>query len=246
MKTFDTKTIEQLKYYVYALLDTDGAPFYIGKGNENRVFAHLSCALAEETVSDKYDKIREIISSGNEVKHLILRHNMTEKVSYEVESALIDFIGYLDFPLTNQMLGHRSIENGLMTSDEVVRKYNADELIYLDDPVIIININKTYERGGGAEGIYKATKESWVVAKHRMRDIKFALSEYKGLIVEVFKIVDWYPVEGLDKNDKKTIRWGFNGVIADEEIKSKYFNMSVKASKKRGSSNPIRYCLNNS
>ncbi|MDD2962194.1 MAG: hypothetical protein PHR45_08985 [Muribaculaceae bacterium] len=45
------KTIEELKYYVYALIDPrNGKIFYICKGYGNRVFQH--CKLAAETDDD--------------------------------------------------------------------------------------------------------------------------------------------------------------------------------------------------
>lgn len=242
---FDPKTSECLQNYVYALIDPHGKPFYIGKGQNNRIFNHVDCKLDKETTNDKYGKIKEIKSSGADVGHVIIKHGMTDKVAYEVESSLIDFIGYLDLPLTNEISGHHSIDSGLMTADEVMRKYNAKPLRKLWDPVIIININKTYGRGCGEEGIYSATKESWIVAKNKIeaKSIKYALSEYRGLIVEVYEIEDWYPVDTKDKNGKPKTRWGFNGAVAKANVREKYLNKSVAHIKKPGASNPIRYRL---
>lgn len=243
--TFDTKTQEELKSYVYALIDPrDEKPFYIGKGKGNRVFNHVACSLEEEVTNNKYDKIREIKSSGNKVKHVIIRHGMTDKAAFEVESSLIDFIGYLNhFSLANEVLGHHSIDSGLMTTNEVIRKYDAKPLMELLDPVIIININKTYKRGGGEEGIYKATKDYWAVDKNRIKPIKYALSEYRGLIVEVYKINEWYPVDAIDRSGKPRVSWGFNGEVAENSIRQRYLNKSVAHTKKRGAANPIRYTL---
>jgi hypothetical protein len=242
--SFDESTFKKLQYYVYALIDPrNKKPFYVGKGKENRVFDHLACALESPAASDKYEMIREIVNSGLQVEHVIIKHGLAEKAAYQVESSLIDYSLYFGHKLTNKVLGHNSIENGLMSSDEVIRKYNAPKLEKLDINCVLININKTYRRGSGSNGIYRATKESWAIDKNKTINIKYALAEYRGLVVEVFRISEWYPVDGIDKNGEPKVRWGFNGGIAPVRIRQKYVNKSVKHIKVQGASNPIRYNL---
>lgn len=241
---FDQKTIEQLGSYVYALFDSESKlPFYVGKGTGNRVFSHVACSLDDEAESDKYEKIRSIQSAGKSVKHVILRHAMSKEEALLVEASIIDLLLYAGLNLTNEIAGHHSHDNGLMTTNEIIRKYNAPPLTSLDDPSIIININKTYCRGTGGAGIYEATRASWVVHKNRRNEVKYALSEFRGIIVEVFQIEEWYPVDGKDKNGNPKTRWAFNGRIADDQIRNKYVNRSVAHIKKRGAANPIRYTL---
>lgn len=242
--SFDVKTAEALRCYVYVLSDPDtNKPFYIGKGTGNRVFDHVKCSLEKETRNDKCDTIRAIHAKNKKVQHRIVRHGLNEKTAYHVESALIDYLSFLGHKLTNEVRGHHSIENGLMTTDEVSGKYNAKCLEKLDHPAVIININKTYKRGDGVNGVYKATKEKWVIAEFRRNTLVYALAEYKGLIVEVFKIDEWYPAPVTDKNGKPKIRWGFNGRVAEDSTHEKYINKSVAHIKKPGASNPIRYNL---
>lgn len=241
---FDESTSQKLQYYVYALIDPrDKKPFYVGKGKDNRVFDHLECALDSPKESDKYERIRDIVNNDLSVTHVIIKHGLTEKSAFQIESSLIDYSIYFDHELTNKVLGHNSIENGLMSSDEVIRKYNAPKLENMDDNCLLININKKYKRGSGVNGIYQATKESWVIDKNKIFTLKYALAEYRGLVVEVFEISDWYPVDTIDKHGKPKIRWGFNGVVAQNLIRKKYINMSVAHVKVKGSSNPIRYTL---
>jgi hypothetical protein len=241
---FDEKTLHELKHYVYALIDPrNNLPFYVGKGIDNRVFDHLASALDTPTASDKYDKIREIVDVGLCVNHVIIKHGLTKNEAFKIESALIDYSNYFDHGLTNIMLGHNSIENGLMSSEEVIRKYNAPVLQNIAADCVLININKTYKRGSGFKGIYEATRESWVMDKYRIPSIKYALAEYKGWIVEVFQISKWYAVDTIDNKGKPKVRWGFTGVVAPTDVKTKYFNTSVAHVKVPGASNPIRYTL---
>jgi hypothetical protein len=261
---FDEKTKQELKSYVYMLLDPqDEKPFYVGKGrSNNRVFDHLSCALTDtDTSTLKYDKIREISNRGQTVKHIIVRHGLTDDQAFLVEASLIDTLNYCGLGLSNQQGGHYSIEKGLMTSEEIIRLYNAQPLDKIGVDCILININKTYERGNGTNPIYRATKETWLISDRKIPHIRFVLSEFRGLIVEVFEVDEWYKkLRPKNKtirdqqgkpilNDKgKPIKeivevngYGFNGKPAPDEIRNLYINKSVAHIKQKGAAQVIRY-----
>lgn len=247
---FDEKTRQELKYYVYMLLDPkDNKPFYIGKGYDNRVFNHLACALTDiDTSTAKYDKIREIIQNGQTVNHVIIRHGLSENEAYQIEASLIDTLSYCGILLSNIVGGHNSIEKGLMTSEEIIRLYNAQPLDKIGTDCILININRKYERGKGGQSIYQATKETWTIGKSRLSLLKYVLSEYRGLIVEVFEVEEWYEKErGYLPHSKKhgqtKIGYGFNGVPAPNEIRNLYINKSIAHTKKKGAASAIRYNL---
>lgn len=247
---FDEKSLQELKYYVYMLVDpTENKPFYVGKGVENRVFNHLACALTDiDTSNAKYDKIREITQSGQNVKHIIIRHGLSESEAFQIEASLIDTLTYCGLLLSNKVVGHNSIEKGLMTSEEIIRLYNAQPLDKIGADCILININRKYERGKGGQSIYQATKETWTIKKSRLSQLKYVLSEYRGLIVEVFEVEEWYEKErGYLPHSKKygqtKIGYGFNGVPALDEIRKLYINKSIAHTKKRGAASAIRYNL---
>jgi len=241
---FDSLTIGKLKFYVYALIKPiTNVPFYVGKGKGNRVFEHIESDGVNTSSKLKYETIREIRAAGNKVKHIIIRHGLTEKAAFELESAIIDFTEFIGIDLSNLVLGHDSLDKGIMTTNELIRKYNAKQLNQLKHPVIIININRNYDRAKGPTAIYEATKASWVVSQKRIENIKYALSEYKGIIVAVFRIDEWYPIEVTDRNGKTKTRWGFNGIQAENAVRNCYLNKTIAHIKKRGAANPIRYRL---
>lgn len=236
LQEFPSSVIEKIGYYVYLLsAPITSEVFYVGKGTGNRIFAHLSAALAQAAASDKLDRIRAILASGYEVQHRIIRHGLTEKEAFEVEAALIDFIG-LD-GLTNLVQGHNSDDRGQMTVTEVIAKYEAPE-VEITEPVILITINRLYRRGMTAEELYEATRGSWVIGRRR-ENAKYAFAVYNGIIREVYEIEKWYPAMAKREEQKRQQRWQFDGKIATNL--RHYVGGSTVRYATVGAQNPIRY-----
>ncbi len=86
---FDQKSIDHLKFYVYLLIDPDkNEPFYVGKGKDNRVFAHINQEITDDEENLKYQEINRI---GREnVEHIIVRHGLSEQNAFAVEASLIE------------------------------------------------------------------------------------------------------------------------------------------------------------
>lgn len=75
---FSEEVAKELKYYVYRLIDPrNGQTFYVGKGKNNRVFAHVNQALKDYDgenyereeeqdylLATKYSTIQEIKNAG--------------------------------------------------------------------------------------------------------------------------------------------------------------------------------------
>lgn len=216
---FDEKTVQKLHFYVYLLIDPGtGSPFYVGKGKGNRVFNHLKRALKEKTENLKYDTIRQINEQGLTPQHIIVRHGITEDTAFEIEASLIDVLEFMKFSKTNIMGGHHSEERGLMTSDEIIRLYNAEPLDYIPVDCVAININKKYKRGYDRKDIYEAIKEAWVIAEWRRKKIKYVLAEYRGLILEVFEVDAWYEIKN---------KCGFTAKKDNPSISGQYVNKSI-------------------
>ena len=183
---------------------------------------------------------------------LLFVMGLMKKQPIKLRHALIDTFRFIptfnDFVSGNIQGGMNSIENGLMSCEELKRKYNALPLNSIPSTTIIININGSYKNASGTDKIYMATKERWRMKDPRAGHIKFVLSEFKGLIVEVFEVNKWYAIErqyntGSKKSGQTYIGYGFDGQVASNKVRDLYINKSVAHKKKRGASNPIIYNL---
>lgn len=227
---FPIGVAEKIKSYVYMLLDprTDPpAPFYVGKGVGNRIFSHLNVAIASPEESDKLDRIRAIHADGQEVLHIVLRHQLTPECAIEVEAAFLDYVD----ALTNIAGGIGSQTRGLMTVDEVIAEFEAPN-VSISEPAILIKINKLYKRGMSADVLYHATRKSWVMGERR-NGAKYGFAVAFGIIRQVYRIEEWYPSEDNPK------RWAFRGVVAPDL--AHYIGGSVAKYFAKGEAFPIKY-----
>jgi len=103
----------------------------------------------------------------------------------------------------------------------------------IDDPVMLIRIAKRYRSGMSDDELYHATRTAWKVGKRR-ENARFACAVFEGVVREVFEIHRWRHI--TDRN-----RWEFDGVTAEEPVRSKYVGRRVDAYLPHGAQNPIRY-----
>lgn len=241
---FKDVLLDRIGHYVYALIDPrNDQIFYIGEGKGNRLYSHVAeKQITEDTRSAKLSTIHEIEQRGQEVQYLILRHGLTKKEARLIESVLIDLLRHRgqDFgaaDLANLQSGHKSWSHGLMTADEIQRRYVSAELDTLPEDAMLININREYTRFDDSEGVLEAVKGNWVMAKWRTEENKYVLAEFQGFVIEVFEVTAWRHHPEIGRYG----RYSFSGVPAPDDVRNRYLNRRVP--KKRGQSNPIRYTL---
>jgi hypothetical protein len=212
MEFFSPEVCEQLRVYVYRLIDPrNGETFYVGKGIGNRVFAHIKAELDSDDPGDKLKRIHEIRNTGFEVAHVIHRHNLDNKTAFEVEAALIDA-----YPgLTNEVIGAGSNEFGAMHAQEVIEKYQAETAVF-DDPVVLINVN----RSASGNSLYEATRYAWKISPKKARRAKYVIAVSQGITRAVFVATKWLPAEQEFFPGREPVpgRYGFIGHEAPEEI----------------------------
>lgn len=214
-KFFKESVKEALKYYVYALVDPrDKRIFYVGKGTGDRVFQHAEDSLNENDESLKLSTIREIHKAEKEVEYYILRHNLSDKEAYLVESMLIDLLTYNAFNrenlLTNVVKGHHQWNEGIKTEDEINLLYDCQKIEPIPgDKLLLVSLNKSYIQSK-ATGVYRraddyeSARKYWHLADVRARQVQYVLGVYRGIVRIVIKV-----------NSREKTSVGENGEIYD-------------------------------
>jgi hypothetical protein len=241
---FPTEVTKHLKFYVYRLIDPRyGETFYVGKGEGDRIFQHVKGALLatedEDETSLKISRIKAILKAGLDVGHVIHRHHIVdESVALEIEAALIDA-----YPgLTNEVSGHGSGEYGCRHVEQIIAEYAAEPFV-VKEPLILININKSYEEEG--KKVYDAVRGVWIMKKTNAEKYKLVLAHCQGVVVGVFRPKKWLPATKDNfpwlPNDLPK-RIGFEGVPAEQEVESLYLKKRVPDEfRRKGTANPVSY-----
>jgi uncharacterized protein len=227
-----------LKSYVYIYIDPrNGKPFYIGKGKGNRLFSHLR--TQSDIEKKKVAKISEIRRNGKEPRIEILRYGLSDLEAHLVEAASIDLIGKAR--LTNLMAGHHEGSFGRITSQRVISMLTAKK-VKVKHKAILITINKLYRSDMSPEELYEVTRGIWKVGEINRNKVEFAMALYQGIVLEVYRIKQWYPAGTLKYKTRDTShfknsgRWEFSGSIA-KDVREEYIEFSVG----KAGQNPIRY-----
>jgi hypothetical protein len=256
MDVFAPGVSEKIGFYVYLLIDPLRADvFYVGKGIENRCFAHVVEArrTEAESIGDyaKLDRIRAIEKAGAQVRIDILRHGLNEREAFLVESAAIDLMGLPS--LTNRVVGYEAAELGRMSVGNVNALYGAKPVeIAVQHRVVLIRINRLFDRGMSDAQLYEATRQWWRIGPRRRESgsawsPQWALSVFGGIVRAVYRIEDWRPATDDDINLGRGVagRWSFCGE-RDQTMEAIYLNGDVSsylrgATSGRGSQNPMRF-----
>ncbi|KKR20477.1 MAG: hypothetical protein UT48_C0017G0019 [Parcubacteria group bacterium GW2011_GWE2_39_37] len=234
-KKLNQSLTERLGYYVYLLKDPSTETiFYVGKGCGKRILAHEKDALCKIIKDNEKSRIiRKIKKTGKKVEEIILRHGMSSREAFEVESAMIDYLGKNN--LVNIVSGHHSQGRGIMTLQELNAKYKAVAAEFQEE-VLLININNSFKRGMSNDDLYEVTRKHWRVSKKNVDKIKIVCAVYRGLIREVFNVEKWCVSPASRKG-----RCYFIGKPAGKKIRQKYLNKSVIKYWPKGVATPVRY-----
>jgi len=229
---------EKLKVYVYRLIDPrNGETFYVGRGQGDRLFAHIrdEPGLDGDELDNRLRRIREIRNAGLTVAHVVHRHGMDAACAAQVEAALIDA-----YPgLTNIAPGDASGEFGPSHAEEIIRRYAAEEADF-QHRALLINVNQSATE----TSLYEAVRHAWKLSATKAEQAEVVLAVIRGIIVGAFVADQWLPAtrENFPGREEEPGRFGFHGREAPADIRLRYVGKRLpEGYQKPGAANPIRY-----
>jgi hypothetical protein len=120
--------------------------------------------------------------------------------------------------------------------EQYVKNNNIEEA-EIEDPVVLLRIDRSYIFGIMAEELYEATRGDWAITpEKRFIKPRYAMAVVSFIIREIYIIDAWHPVPASPWGPG---RWQFNGTIASD--KADFIGKSVQSYINRRSSNPVRY-----
>lgn len=242
---FTPEVCDELKYYVYRLIDPrNGQTFYVGKGKNNRVFAHAECALENYSDVDydpkldddknlKYKTIREIKDSGLEVIYVIQKYGLDERDAFVIESALIDAYS-IERELTNKIRGFNASEptNAITLQRDLCAKEYVDSP---NNPKYMIIKVKDYWLSQTKDR-YECTRHAWKLKPEIAQKYPYVLSVTGGIVREVYKVKEWHYCNGING------RAEFTGTVAEPEVQEIFKGKRIPAKyRKKGQASPFLY-----
>ena len=118
---------------------------------------------------------------------------------------------------------------------------HGDKPIKVTHKAILLTINRLYRSGMTSQELYETARGFWRVGPRKDK-AEYAIVLLKGIVLEVYRIEQWYPAGTLEyhtrdsSNFKNSRRWEFSGEVA-YEIRDEYVDFLVG----KGNQNPIRY-----
>ena len=220
MNQFGELVSAKLKHYIYRLIDPrNGETFYVGRGQGNRMFAHVAEATGpnsgEEQPDLKLQRIRAIKTSGFDVQHVVHRHGLDERLAREVEAALIDA-----FPGIANKMGGYDPERGVMHADEIARVYEAPEAVF-QHRLLLLSVHHS----SGERDLYQSVRFAWRVTYERAKACEYVAAVRRRLIIGVYKADEWLPATQANFPEFDLVedgRFGFRGTPAPDDIASAY------------------------
>lgn len=121
---------------------------------------------------------------------------------------------------------------------------NSDE-VEITEPAMVIRVSRGYSEDMTPNELYDITRSAWKVSLDRANNVEYVLSVYEGAVKEVYRVAGWHEAGATFVPKREDFidsgRFEFVGTIAEDSVRDKYLNKSVKYLFKPGNAQPVMY-----
>lgn len=112
----------------------------------------------------------------------------------------------------------------------------------ITENIIVFRVSKSYKKNMTETELYDITRGCWKVDIKKAQQADYAFCVYEDTIKEVYKIEKWLPAEVMRRTtipyaETDKGKYGFDGEIAEKEVRNKYRGKSVENLCKQGQYN---------
>jgi uncharacterized protein len=253
---FAPGVVDKLQSYVYLLVDPrTGRAFYVGRGRGDRCFRHVRAARsgpespsagpADDPVDDDQgypvlDRIRDVESSGREVRIDVLRYGLSPEEAQLVEAAVNDALGLGSDPKLGSQRQSAIELNARLTKRAKFKRAHQ---------VVLLRVG-----GRGSDASYEAVRHGWRIGRRWIdlespRSPEWVVIVVGELVAAVYRIERWEATPLRSRTERRhvaastarsTYRFSFAGTI-DAELERRYVGKSVAGHLGAGTPSPITY-----
>jgi hypothetical protein len=203
-RNLDPLVKARLGQYVYALRDPrDKKIFYVGRGDNDRVFHHFNEAekksnLPIQQISSKAIRILDIWKNDEDVEWFIVAHNLTDgKTAEIIESAVYDSLGQSQNgePVNE----NRTPRSSLLLPEDLDAM--AAEPVNPSRPFENVFVFPIHRALVARKDIYASTRAAWRVANHFQKLGGYAVGLQYSIAKGTFEIEEWNEIAGINKQE---------------------------------------------
>jgi len=212
---FDRLQSQRLGIYVYGLVDPrDKKVFYVGQGQDDRIFDHFKEAKLvineKNKPTNKTLRIIDIWLSEEEVEWVIFSHGLTQNIVNHIESSLINSFSVSQ---NGQTLNGNSGPKSSMLSREEVKSLGAEEILPASPyaSVFIFPVHNALKES--SKNVYEATRAAWKITKKFQYKNSYAVGLQNGISIGSYKVQSWVDYDdkqafiGNDYEDLLNFNW---------------------------------------
>ena len=204
---------------------------------------------ADESIDENYSQLQYDFLDYFYYTPIKFVYDKLTSLGFDVSDAFCEYLGIDpdddDYDEDYDDYESEADEDYEAETDDYSSDIASHDSVEITEPAMVIRISQTYREDMTPQELYDITRSAWKVNLDRANTIDYAFAVYKGEIKEIYKVAGWHEAGTTFVPKRDDIigsgRFEFVGTVAEDAIRDKYLNKSVKHIFKKGAVIPTMY-----